>query len=259
MRVISSAVPFAVACALVLLAPLSARAEAATPFDHSAFTEILQKYTIGGRVDYGALLKDRVPLDRYRSQLRRVTQLEYDKWKEKDQIAFWINLYNAETLALLLDHPNTKSIRSVAWFLGAFREPVILLPGFGQKRMSLNNVLDLLRKRFREPRIHFALVGAAQGYGRLRNEAYNGDQLNMQLEAQARDFVRDTSKARWDPATNVLWLSKAFDWYSVDFEQIGGAVTTVARYSDDTIRSRLTAGPIRVKYLDYDWSLNGKW
>jgi hypothetical protein len=257
MRVPSSVVRSLIACAALLATPVSARASAP---DHSAFSEILSTYVLGGNVNYGGLLQDRVPLDRYRSALKRTTQLEYDKWKERDQIAFWINLYNAETIALLLDHPNTKSIRSVAWFLGAFREQTILMPFFGQKRLSLNDIQDqMLRKKFREPRIHFALVGAAQGYGRLRGEAYTGDRLNEQLDDQARDYVREPKKAHWDAATNVLWLSKAFDWYRVDFEQIGGIVATVARYSDDATRRRLTSGPIKIKYLDYDWDLNGHW
>jgi hypothetical protein len=245
------------ATALLFAVPLSARA---APVDHKPFTDILSKYVLAGSVDYGGLLKNRVPLDRYCDSLHRVTQGDYNRWSSDDQLAFWINLYNAEMLKLMIDHPNTKSVRSVAWFLGAFREKFIQMPGFGEKQMSLNGVLnDVLARNFHDPRIYFALVGAAKGAPRLRSEAYEGRRLSAQLEEQARDFCSNPANVRYDPAASALYLSKIFDWHHGDFEKAGGVVKIVSRYADPAVRDHLSSGPVRLKSLDYDWSLNGGW
>jgi hypothetical protein len=237
--------------------PATGRAESV---DHQPLTDILSRYVLAGQVDYGGLLKERVTLDRYRDTLHRVMQADYNRWSQKDQMAFWINLYNAETLQMLLDHPHTKSVRSVGWFLSAFREKFIPMPGFVEKQVSLNYIADeILSKRFRDPRFHFALVGAAKSAPRLRSEAYVGAKLDAQLDEQAREFVRDPTKVLWDPTRNTLGVSKMFDWYRVDFDKAGGAVAVVAKYSDPALRQRLTTGPVRLKSLSYDWSLNGNW
>jgi hypothetical protein len=120
---------------------------------------------------------------------------------------------------------------------------------------------EVLRARFKEPRIHFALVCAAVGCPALRAAAYRGDRIGEQLEEQARLFHRQPRHLRWDAESKVLHLSAIYDWFGKDFTGDGETVITVAaRYAPPAVaeslrrhRDRLT-----VKYLDYDWSLNGQ-
>ena len=129
------------------------------------------------------------------------------------------------------------------------------MPGLKGEVISLNDIENgTLRADFSEPRIHFALVCASVGCPALRNEAYQAKDLDRQLNEQARLFLSDTSKNRFDPATNTLHLSPIFDWFRADFAAVAGTVAAyVARYLDDP---RIRKPGVKIKYTDYDWSLN---
>jgi hypothetical protein len=111
-----------------------------------------------------------------------------------------------------------------------------------------------LRADFREPRIHFALVCASRSCPSLRGEAYRAPDLGRQLDEQARAFLGDESKNRFDPAANTLYLSRIFDWFRADFEAVAPSLPAyVARYANDP---RVGQADVEVKFLEYDWSLN---
>jgi ribosomal protein L15 len=118
--------------------------------------------------------------------------------------------------------------------------------------MNLNDIEHgIIRKKFDEPRIHFALVCAAKSCPPLRNEAFTADQLNKQLDEQGRDFMNDKSKnnIRKDKAE----LSKILMWYGGDFTKKMLIVEWVNKYSTVKIDNSTP-----VSYMDYDWELNGK-
>jgi hypothetical protein len=131
------------------------------------------------------------------------------------------------------------------------------MPGLKGDVISLNDIEHgTLRADFREPRIHFALVCASVGCPALRNEAYRASDLDRQLNEQARLFLSDMSKNRFDPLTNTLHLSPIFDWFRADFEAVAGSVSAyVARYLSD---SRISKPGVKIKYTEYDWSLNDR-
>lgn len=224
---------------------------------HSAWTAILKRRVTNGAVDYASLQReDRGALDAYLATLSGACAQDYETWTKPARIAFWINAYNAFTVQLILDHYPIASIRKIGWLPGAaFREQFIPMQGLKDGTISLNDIEHgTLRRAFDEPRIHFALVCASRSCPALRTEAYRAADLDAQLEDQARAFLHDTTKNRFDTATRTLHLSSIFDWFHEDFEVAAGSVPAfVARYLDT--RPDPT---VRVEFLDYDWQLNDR-
>ncbi|MEW6364749.1 MAG: DUF547 domain-containing protein [Acidobacteriota bacterium] len=186
---------------------------------------------------------------------------DYEKWSREQKLAFWINAYNASTLQLMLDHYPVHSIQSIGMLPGAaFQTSFIELPALRSEMMSLNDIEhEILRKTFREPRIHFAIVCASRGCPRLRLEAYRAADLDRQLDDAARSFIRDIGRNRLDQTTRTLYLSSIFKRSREDFEAAAGTIPAfVARYADPAVASAVHAGNINIEFLDYDWSLNGR-
>jgi hypothetical protein len=129
------------------------------------------------------------------------------------------------------------------------------MPGLKGGSVSLDDIENgTLRADFREPRIHFALVCASRSCPALRGEAYRAADLDRQLDEQARAFLADPTKNRFDPATNTLHLSSIFKWFRADFEAAAGSLPAyVGGYLSDP---RAAAPGVRIEFLDYDWSLN---
>jgi Protein of unknown function, DUF547 len=247
--------------ALMLMASGIARAEECPKIDHEhgAWNVVLQRWVSGGLVDYTALQGEaRAPLEAYLNELSATCAIDYVKWSREQRLAFWINAYNAFTVQLMVDHYPVSSIRKIGLLPGAaFRRRFIPMPGLKGEVIALNDIEHgTLRADFREPRIHFALVCASLGCPALPNEAYTASDLNRQLDEQARSFLSDTSKNRFDPTTNTLYLSPIFDWFRADFEVVAGSVSAyVARYLDDP---RISSPGVRIEYTEYDWSLNDR-
>lgn len=229
--------------------------------DHSAWTALLQRYVRGGFVDYAGLKKSgQADFDAYLRALESGRR-NLESWAREQQLAYWINAYNAFTVRLILNHHPLKSIRSIGLLPGAaFRDAFIPLDGVQGKTLSLNDIEhEILRKRFREPRIHFTIVCASQSCPVLRAEAYRAEDLDSQLDEAARTFTRDSSKNSFDPASRTLRLSSIFTWFRQDFERTGKTLPEfVARYADPSTAAALGRGEVRVEFLDYDWSLNGR-
>jgi hypothetical protein len=99
-------------------------------------------------------------------------------------------------------------------------------------------------------------VCASRGCPPLRGEAYRAPDLDRQLDDQARAFLADESKNRFDSATNTVYLSPIFDWFRADFRAVAGSLPAyVARFMDDPGVSRAN---VEVKFTEYDWSLNDR-
>ncbi len=197
-------------------------------------------------------------------------------------MALWINAYNAGTLRLLLEHyPLLR--RSLLGYLapensllqiaGAWDQAQLRVGGM---RFSLNEIVHkILRRRFQEPRVIFALASGARGSPRLRGEAYRGRRLKAQLEAAARAYLDDPKHGfRIDPQDRSVWLSRLFLWYGRDFVEAyaEGPLSDSDRFSQTEaavlhfIRKRrpaeertfLDAGEFTLRYLGHDWMLNGR-
>jgi len=228
--------------------------------EHGAWTALLGRFVSGGLVDYRRLAAEGAPdLDTYLGSLSAVEEAEYLSWSREERLAFWIDVYNAFTVRLILDHYPLKSIRSIGFLPGAaFRRRFIPMRVQRGGKLSLDHVEHrILRKEFDEPRIHFAIVCASTSCPVLRPEAYRARDLDAQLEDATRTFLADETRNRIRPG-NVR-LSQIFRWSRADFERAAGSVARfAARYVDEPAAAALRDPAVRVKHLDYDWSLNGR-
>jgi hypothetical protein len=238
-------------------------ATAGNDVDNSVFTQVLQAHVRAGRVDYPALCHDE-RLDEYLAVLSAVDPDSITGGRS--QLAFWINAYNAFTLKVVCDGYPVKSIRDVG-FGGPVVGTVLKKTVWDRKfivingeTLSLNDIEhDIIRKRFGDPRIHFALVCAAKSCPRLRSEAYDGTKLVDQLVNQAFIFFANKNKNRFDLDAKVAYLSKILDWYGDDFgENSRERLLAIAPYLPTKVREAIERDPgaWRISYLDYDWSLN---
>ncbi|MGB1799976.1 MAG: DUF547 domain-containing protein, partial [Gammaproteobacteria bacterium] len=193
---------------------------------HSAFDEILDKSVIerGPQtdVDYDYLHNNPEPLDKYLASLETVTKEEFDSWNRNDQMAFLINTYNAFTLKLILNnYPGIKSIRDLGGLI--FNSPwdIEFFKLFGEESTLGYIEHKILRKKYNEPRIHFAVNCASKGCPALQKKAYVGDKLDTQLEHASIQFLRDPERNRFDKKNKTLEISSIFNWFKGDFIKKG--------------------------------------
>jgi len=217
---------------------------------HAQWTSLLKKHVSeSGAVNYKGLAQDRSEIDAYLNVLRKARPDE-SKWSRDEQLAYWINAYNAFTIELVLDHYPIKSIKDIAGGLIGINTPwdisFIHLQG---KTFSLNDIEHhIIRKNFEDPRIHFALVCAAKSCPQLRRESYEASTLSAQLDDQGKLFLNDPSKNNVSPSKALL--SPLFNWYGMDFKKSGTLAEWVSRYSSVPLAKQ------RIEYGEYDWSLN---
>ena len=196
------------------------------------------------------------PKSRFRYEYDFGDGWEHDVLVELQQLAFFINAYNAYTLQLIIDHYPVKSIKDIgSFFKGPWDQPAVRLFG---RTLTLNNLEhDIIRKDYPDPRIHFALVCAAHGCPPLRDEAYVADHLEEQLDDQARQFLATPAKNRVDAGARTVYLSPIFKWYGADFEKKHGSVLAALEpYWPKASVGALAQGHFKIRYSDYDWSLN---
>lgn len=238
---------------------LSLRIVGAAEFDqtHAALDRVLKARVKNERVNYVGLKKDSRDLDAWLKSAGAVTEAEFNRWTQPQQLAFLINLYNAATLKLIVDHYPVKSIKDIGnVFKGPWKQEVVPLLG---KTVTLDYLEHgVLRKKYTEPRVHFAIVCAAKGCPPLRAEAFVPDKLNEQLDDQGRVFLGTKEKNRFDATARVLYLSPIFKWFSEDFEKKSSSVVKfVTPFFPPEVQKQIqSAKSLDVRYTDYDWSLN---
>jgi len=224
---------------------------------HALFDRLLTRYVDAqGDVDYGAL-QSRADsfLTPYLRTLARTRPSTLDR---DARLAFWINAYNAYTLKLIVDHYPVESIRDIDGPPGGgtpFERPVGSVADTVRTLDEIEH--EIIRGRFDEPRIHFALVCAAKSCPRLRREAYTGPRLDAQLDDQARRFLHDEQKNRIPDGDGRIALSRILKWYGTDFGPTPTArQRALAPYFEGPVRDSLAGGAYTVRYRPYDWTLN---
>lgn len=218
--------------------------------NHHEWTALLQKnVTSEGKVDYLGFVKDSTSLEKYLDNLSQNSP--GSSWSEKEQIAYWINTYNAFTIKLIVDYYPVRSIKDISKGLTMIDSPWdIKFFKIGGVDFDLNTIEhEILRKKFNEPRIHFAINCASVSCPQLRSEAYNAEQLNTQLSEQANRFVNNLSKNII--SNNNLQLSKLFDWFKSDFTKSQSLVNFLREHTSVNISENAA-----ISYLDYNWNLN---
>lgn len=220
---------------------------------HAIFEELLMKYNQNGWVDYAGFKKDEVRLDAYLMQLANIDPVSLS---DEEQFAFYINAYNAWTIKLILSaYPGITSIKSLgSLFKSPWKKKIVKLQ---QGVVSLDHIEhEILRPKFQDPRVHFAINCASKGCPSLWPEPFVGSKLQTQLDAAAEQFINNTRYNRLKGDT--LYVSRIFKWFRQDFND--DIIGYIEKYASPELREKIGVRKpsLQVEYLDYDWSLNGE-
>jgi hypothetical protein len=217
----------------------------AQKLDHSLWNELLQKHVDKqGNVNYKGFLKDRIQLKKYLNQLS--DNPPQTNWSRNETLAYYINVYNAFTVELILENYPIKSIKDIRrpWGRKFFK--------LGDTSYSLNNIEHDILRNMDEPRIHFAINCASVSCPKLYNKAFTADKLEEQLNKLTRYFINSSENKI---SKNELQLSNIFKWYEKDYliDGIQSLAHYVSQYTDVKINPNAS-----VSFLDYNWDLNEK-
>lgn len=222
------------------------------PIEHTVFDELLKKHVSDeGWVDYKGFIRDSIKFNEYLDLLSNHHPND-EKWSKNERLAYWINAYNAFTIKLIMDHypvTSIKDIKSGIPFVNTVWD--IKFINIEGAEYDLNNIEHgIIRPKFNEPRIHFAVNCASVSCPKLQNFAYTADKLDEQLDEAAREFLNDPSRNKI--SEDQLKLSKILTWYWGDFkDHYKSRTELVKKYVDTTVNTDED-----VEFLDYDWGLN---
>lgn len=210
--------------------------------DYSSYEKVLKNnVTDSGIVDYESIIRN--DLDVLNRFLDQISRTDPQRLSTDEQLAFWINAYNAFTIKLIIDHWPLRSIMEI--YDGEPWDKKWI--GIDDKTYSLDDIEhDIIRDQFGDPRIHFAVNCAAKSCPPLLNKPYTGATLDKQLEDQTRKFINDSRSNQI--SQNQLILSKIFEWYAEDFADLKGFLN---KYSESDINPDAS-----VRYNTYDWTIN---
>ncbi len=231
---------------------------------HGVFTQLLQtNVDARGLVNYSAVCAD----PRLEQYTKTLSNTMWQDLNTNDQIAYWINAYNAFTLQVICTEYPVESISKLhtgGLVFGTVFNSTVWDREFFEiqgESMSLGHIEhEILRKGPEKARIHFAIVCAARSCPPLRQEAYEGYKLNEQLDDQGRAFLGRQDLNRFDAVNDVAYLSTIFKWFREDFGKNRSEMLEYISYyiPDESVRAALAESEYRwkIKWLKYDWSLN---
>ena len=227
-------------------------------FDHAAWDRLLRTYIVSGsdgvnRFAYGRVTAaDKKALDAYIDKLERTPISRYSR---AEQRAFWINLYNALTIRLVLRAYPVWSIRAI--------DEGTLSPGpwdralavIEREQLSLNDIENrILRPIWKDPRLHYALNKAAVGSPNLRKSAFTGSNTGQLLDIAAGDYVNNARGV--DFQADRLVVSSIYAWYRDDFgDNVAAVLTHLRRYARPNLKAKLK-DRTKIDSYRYDWALN---
>ncbi len=228
--------------------------------NHQLYQNFLTKYVSTNAqglnlVHYSAVTpQDKAELERYLSQMSVVSIAEYNR---NEQLAYWINVYNALTIETILNHYPVQSIRDIK--LGGFFSDGpwdAKLLTIDHIPVSLNDMEHrIIRPIWNDPRTHYALNCASYSCPNLQKTAYTGASVNRMLTSDAKAYIN--SPRGVDIKNNQLIISSIYDWYQIDFGSNDQAVIThLEQYADPALAKQLKSFNMIAGY-QYNWQLNG--
>ncbi|MDT0556291.1 DUF547 domain-containing protein [Patiriisocius hiemis] len=213
--------------------------------DHSDWDALLKKHVDeAGLVDYNGFKNDKAALNDYLNKLSQLTPTK--KWSVQELLAYYINLYNAYTVDLIIDNYPVKSIKDID---GPWTKAIVPI---GSKTLSLGGIENGVLRKMDEPRIHFAINCASISCPKLLREAFTAAKINEQLDKAAREFINSDKN---DISQNNPKVSSIFDWYKKDYTVNGNqdVIGYINQYSDTKINKTAT-----LSFKEYNWNLNEK-
>lgn len=229
--------------------------------DFRDWDRLLRRYVVASaqshnRVRYGAFTAaDRKRLD---AVIARLAGVRISRHPRREQLAYWINLYNALTVKVVLDHYPVASIRDIDISPGLFSNGPwgAKLVRVENEALSLDDIEHrILRPIWRDPRIHYAVNCASVGCPDLQPYAYTGADVMRQLDRAARGYVNSPRGVRISGGR--ITVSSIYDWYMADFGGTeAGVIAHLLRYAEPALARRIRAIG-RISGAEYDWRLNG--
>ncbi|MBA3986956.1 MAG: DUF547 domain-containing protein [Flavobacteriales bacterium] len=223
----------------------STTANSSVNLDHSAWNTLLKKHVnTQGNVDYTGFKNDRAALTSY---LNYLSQNKPDKdWSVQELLAYYINVYNAFTVDLIVENYPVNSIKDIN---GPWTRAIIPI---GNINISLGGIENGVLKKMNDPRFHFAINCASVSCPKLLNEAYTAASINEQLDRAAREFINSKENKI---SENKAEISSIFDWYEKDFKTNNSK--SVTEYINQYSTTKINPGAT-ITFLEYDWGLNEK-
>ena len=225
------------------LVVISTQAQTAT-FDALLKTNVDTK----GNVNYKGLKADEAKLDSFLSYLEKTSPEK--NWSAAKTKSFWVNAYNAYTVKLILDNYPLKSITKIkkkgkdAWNISFAK--------VGGKTYTLNHIEhEILRKNYNDPKIHVGVNCASGSCPQLGNFAFTEANYEAKTDELMKKFINDSNRNKI--SAKKIQISKIFDWFKGDFTKEGSLIEFLNKYSDTKIKKNA-----KIRFLEYDWSLNGK-
>ena len=211
---------------------------------------VFSSHVKDGYVDYPEIAKN----VRFHKYVEALADADLSALTETDdQIAFWLNVYNALAVKNVTDGTTPLTTLGRIKFFRRLEHRV------AGKKLDLNSIEDKLAD-FEQPLIRFALVKASYASPNLRSGAYRGDGLQRQLEEAARDFVNDRRKNRFSSALRQAKLSQLFEWHGGEFgDGDKELLNFIAPYVEkEGITEEIQAGGWKIEYMEFEWSINGR-
>jgi len=211
--------------------------------DYKPWDALLKKHVSNdGLVDYAGFNKDITELNIFLKNLS--LEQPSEKWTEEQLLSYYINSYNAYTIALILQHYPLKSIKEIDRPWGKKFIPI------NGKTYSLNDIEHDILRKMNDPRIHFAINCASISCPDLMPFAYTPEKLNMQLDQVSKSFINGPKNQL---SKDEVKLSEIFKWYKEDF--VDGnrqmLIDYISKYSNVSLDPKA-----KVSFLNYDWNLN---
>ncbi|WP_313111740.1 DUF547 domain-containing protein [Aequorivita sediminis] len=213
--------------------------------NHNTWNELLKRHVQNnGLVDYKGFIKDKAKLNDYLKMLS--LNQPNSTWNKPKILAYYINLYNAATVKLIIENYPVKSIKDIS---RPWSKNRVLI---GSEMISLNNIEHGILRKMNEPRIHFALNCASISCPKLLNEAFTANKVEQQLERVTNEFINSKEN---NISISEAKISSIFKWYKNDFlvNEKKDLIGFINQYSKVKINSNAT-----ISYLDYNWNLNEK-
>lgn len=228
--------------------------------DHTPWDNLLSRHVRTSDqgvnlVDYhGFSTGDRTMLADYITILSGVPISQFNR---DQQLAYWVNLYNALTVRVVLDHYPVESIRDIdispgLFATGPWDKKLISIEG---ENLTLNDIEHrIMRPIWRDPRIHYVVSCASIGCPNLRDRAYSGTEIDTALDRAATAYVNDPRGV--SVVDGKVSVSKIYDWFIEDFGGSEGMVLRhLQRYAAPELAARLEAIG-KLSDVHYDWSIN---
>jgi len=213
----------------------------------ASYNTLLGKYVTSGGVKYAEWKGNAADMQAIQGVVDGIAKENVSAMGKQQQLAFYVNAYNAWILHEALGKYPTKSVKDALFTF--FTGKRITVAG---QQMSFNALeKDTIRSKFNDPRVHFALNCASRSCPPLNRTAFSGDKLDGQFEALAKGYVNSEHGVKFNAATKSAELSKIFDWYKDDFKAEGDAIAFINKR-----RSTPLPADAKIGYQDYDWGLN---